>query len=293
LWARRKLLAGDDPSWVFTGLRMSDRTRLFQFLQLDVAGSGAADHATRVLEACGLPARRSRTETHVVHEWNEIAELADAGEDDRAATWARQRAERLLRKILYFYCSTGFASVFVDLVANPGNLRIPKPFSSTGPSDVAAQFLNDDAADLGFLALALRKFSVRLERSGACGQNGSPLILLSASEHDTLSRLATSLQPYTHDKPSKLLVRRSDLVAAAQSMSACVTAMVKRNVVPGEVLVVETCSSIVGDLFRGFTNDGKEVHLVAQTLPPLGQRVLFLSSAECQYATCVWALNPW
>lgn len=293
LWARRKLLAGDDPGWVFTGLRMSDRTRLFDVLQLDVTGMGSADHAFHVLDACGIPARTSQVGPDAVGQWNEIARLTEEAEDERAAALARQRAERLLRKLLYFYCTTGHASVFVELIADPGSLRVPKAFKSVDSANISACFLDDDVADLGFLALAFRKFSARLEHKGVRGQDGGPIVLFSAPEHQIVTTLATSLQPYTHDKPSKLAVRRNDLANAARAMAGCVAAMVNRNTIPVEVLVLENCSSIVGGLFRGLTSDGKEVHLATQTTPPLGKRVLVLSSAFCKYATCIWAPSPW
>ena len=45
--------------------------------------------------------------------WREVIDLIAREEDERAAVLLRQRAERILRTVLHFYCATGFASHFV------------------------------------------------------------------------------------------------------------------------------------------------------------------------------------
>jgi hypothetical protein len=296
LWVRAQILGGNDAGWVFSGLRMADRRRLFEVLKIDphyIATTTTAEHAERVLLAVGLPVKRTRGHRRLREDWDEFASLAESGEDERAATLGRQRAERFLRKMMYFYCATGHAKTFAEIVKDPGNLRLAPAFRRATETDLAGLFTNDDVTDLGFLTLALRKFSSRIEDTGIRGMSGAPLVLFGHAELEAFNALATALQPYTHDKPSKFTVRQQELVATARAVGAIVTAMAARNVVPDDVFVLETCDTPVGRMFRGVTDDGVHVHLIAQRPPPPGRSVLYLATAACQYASCVWATNPW
>lgn len=296
LWVRSRVLDGKDPSWVFSWLRMADRRRLFQNLALPsdkIARSSPTEHAELVLDAVGLPVKRTRGRKHLIGGWREVSALIETGEDEKAATLGRQRAERFLRKILYFYCAAGYGNLFATMIKNPGNLRVPRAFEKATETEYAELFINDDISDLGFLALALRKFAVRIEEASILGLSGAPLQIFSQSEYEHFSSLGTALQPYTHDKPSKHDVRRGQFASAAQSVVGIVESMAARNVVPDDAFVLETCLSLVGGVFRGVTDDGTQVHFMSQKAPPLGKRVLYLSSASCKYATCIWAPNPW
>lgn len=296
LWVRSRILDGVEPSWVFHGLRMGDRRRLFQLLKIEnsiARSTTATAHAELVLEAVGLPFKRSHGLRTFLQQWQEISDLVFAGDADRAATLGRQRAERFLRRMLYFYSAAGHSQIFADMLRDPGTLRVPKAFQNANPDQLPALLVNDDVADLGFLALVLRKFSSRIEEAGVMGMSGSSLVLFSQKEYDGFSALGTALQPYTHDKPSRHERRQDDFAEATRSISAIVTGMASRNVVPDGALVIETCVSLVGTVFKGVTDDGRQVYLMTHTAPPLGQRVLFLSSAACKYATSIWAPNPW
>lgn len=296
LWVRSRVLDGDEAGWVFHGLRMGDRRRLFQTLKLDsgvINATGPTEHAELVLEAVGLPLKRSHGLRTFQQQWKEVSDLVDAGEGDRAATLARQRAERFLRRMLYFYCAAGQAQAFADMLRDPGSLRVPKTFQTAKVEELSGLLVNDDVADLGFLALVLRKLSSRIEEAGIAGVSGSPLVVFNQKEYDGFSALGTALQPYTHDKPSRNAKRQQDLADAARTITSLVSSMAARNVVPDGALVLETCVSLVGSVFKGITDDGRQVYLVTQTVPPLAERVLYLASATCKYATCVWALNPW
>jgi len=296
LWVRSRILDGAEAGWVFHGLRMGDRRRLFQLLKIDssiVQAASAAQHAELVLEAVGLPVKRSHGLRTFLQQWQEISDLVHAGDADRAATLGRQRAERFLRRMLYFYCAAGHSQIFAEMLHDPGTLRVPKAFQGAKPEDLSALLVSDDVADLGFLALLLRKFSSRIEEASVVGMSGSPLVVFSQRDYEGFSTLGTALQPYTHDKPSRHARRQDDFADAARAITALVAAMAARNVVPDGALVIETCVSLVGTVFKGVTDDGRQVHLVTQPAPALGQRVLFLSSAACNYATSIWAPNPW
>lgn len=296
LWVRPRVLSGVDPNWVFHGLRMADRRRLFQAVGIAaavVSKAGQAELAELVLESVGFPNKRSRGHRSLLDDWKELVELVDNGDDERAATLGRQRTERLLRKALFFYCSVGHAEVFARMLANPGSLRVPKAFVGASPDALASKFLDDDISDLGFLALAMRKFSTRLEDEIALLPSGSPLALLSQTEYEQVSALASALQPYTHDKPSKHDARRTDLLSAVSAVSNSVGAMIARGVVPDELVVVETGTSLIGEGFRGVGELGSELQLLASPAPPLGKRILFIASAACHHSRCVWALSPW
>ena len=69
--------------------------------------------------------------------------------------------------------------------------------------------------------------------------------------------------------------------------------MIGRNIVPDEALVLETCETLIGSSFRGVVDDGATMHFVAESAPSLGMRVLYLTTAGCDYSTCVWAADPW
>lgn len=296
LWVRSRILDGDDPAWVFRGLRMADRRRLFQLVGLEastISTSTPLEHAELVLHAVGLPVKRTRGNRSLLEDWHEVTELIETGEDERAATLGRQRAERFLRRMLYFYCATGHASAFTAIARAPGSLRVPRAFEGAGDEQVAALFVNDDIADLGFLALALRKLSSRVEEARILNLSGAPLLLLGQKEYEAFSSLGTALQPYTHDKPTKLATRRDNFAIAAQGVSDVVAAMASRDVAPDDVFVLETSVSLVGRAFRGVTDNGEHIYLMSEQTPPLGERVLYLSSASCKYATCIWTPNPW
>jgi len=224
----------------------------------------------------------------------------DNDEDDRAAVSARQRAERLLRKILFFYCATRYGGEFVSMLESPGSLRLHNSLAveiarvdGTRESRVAKLLTVDGWADLGFLALALRKYSERLAEARATHISGAPLRLFTSPEHEAFNKLSTALQPYTHDRPSKLRSMRQELRDALLEIVAAVSHMVDRGVLPNEALVLETGTSIIGPIFKCLMDADSGRYFRSIILPNVGRTILVLPSADADYANCDWVESPW
>jgi hypothetical protein len=234
-----------------------------------------------------------------VASWRETIDLIGREEDERAAVLMRQRAERILRTILHFYCATGFCSHFVAVLKDPGELRRPKRVSELVETNVSpeaaltALLLEEGWADLGFLALALRKLSARIEGQALPHVTGARLVLLRHTEYESLQKLASSLQPYTHDRPSQRQIRRQQLQTAAEGTLGTLEALVHRSVLPNELLVIATGMTVLGPAFKGVTDKAKFLTLTSDTLPQVGDRLLFAASTGRDYAGCAWLVSPW
>ena len=303
LWITTNLEQGQDSSWVFEPLRMSERRFLCENLGIktpEIVGKTPEDLAELVLEASGLPIFKVSGNGSTLKAWKRLVEFVNNDEHERAAVVARQRAERLLRLLLYFYCSTRFAVDFVATLENPGSLRIPKKLEdelakndAERPFRVTKLLLEDGWADLGFLAIALRKLSERLVQAAANHISGAELKLFTIQEHETFSKLSTALQPYTHDRPSKVQSMQRELRDALLEVVSAVATMIARGVLPEEVIVIEVGEAIVGKVFRSVGDTGIARYHRATTLPSVGRKVLVVPSTNCDYARCEWVDSPW
>jgi hypothetical protein len=303
LWVATNVESAADALWIFEPLRVSDRKFLcerFGIQRADIIGKTPKELAEAVLSATGLPILRATGNRIVLANWEHLLALVDNEEDARAAVFARQRAERLLRKILFFYCSTRYGSEFVSMLENPGSLRLHKQLTgelgqtdATRESRVAKLLTVDGWADLGFLALALRKYSERLAEARATHISGAPLVLFTSQEHEAFSKLSTALQPYTHDRPSQVQSMRQELRDALLEIVAVIAHMIRRGVLPDETLVLETGMSIIGPVFKCLLDTSSSRYFRSVILPTVGRTILVLPSADADYANCDWVESPW
>src|SRR5262249_14684600 len=149
--------------------------------------------ADLLLKAAGLPSssRLVGWERRLAS-WREAIDLIAREEDERAAVLLRQRAERVLRTLLHFYCSVGYASHLLAVLKDPGELRVPSRVTqalekATNPEVAIGELLLEEGwADLGFLSLVLRKVSARVEAEGRLHVTGARLILLKHGELECL-----------------------------------------------------------------------------------------------------------
>lgn len=303
LWVATHLGRTLDSQWVFQPLRVGERKFLCEQLgiqRIEIVGKNPEELADAVLTASGFPVPRVSGRRLTLDWWHHLIELVKNDEDERGAVLARQSAERLLRKILYFYCSTGHNQQFVAMLQNPGSLRLPKRLED----ELASTDLNPEAritsllpvdgwADLGFLALSLRKFSDRLVQAGTTHVSGAALRLFTVPEHEAFTKLGTALQPYAHDRPSKLQSMQQELRDALLEVTSAITAMSARGVLPDEVLVLEAGSAITGPVFRCLRDSNPTRYYRATQTPPVGQRILIVPSTDCDYAMCEWVETPW
>jgi hypothetical protein len=204
----------------------------------------------------------------------------------------------MLKTLLTVYCNTGYLNVLLEVLQNPGGLRLPRRLeqvvsASTPIVSLAAALREDGWADLGFLTLAVRKMSSRLEEQGRIHVTGKPLVILGSTEADGFSALATALQAYAHDKPSALETRAENLRTALQSLRVTTDAIRTRDALPDQMLVTENCTDLIGPVFRGITSDGRVLTLVADQAPQLGQRILYIAALKRDLSSCIWCECPW
>src|SRR5207244_3438188 len=114
--------------------------------------------------------------------------------------------------------------------------------------------------------------------------SGAPLVLFTAHEHDALTKLSTALQPYAHDRPSSRTTRRPDLLDALLELIEALKSMTARRVIPDDLLVMSVSTTFLGNAFKGLCDSGKVLRLTTKSPPPLGHRVLVISTADCDYA---------
>ena len=306
LWVYENICVGDDPLWIFQPIRAGERKYLCDYLGIDrseIVGKAPRELANAILEASELPVTKVVGVRATLANWQEIIRLAENKEDERAAVISRQRAERILRKVLHFYCSCGYGDTFIEILQNPEKLKLPAVLvEALGASSderilkIVELLTVDGWADLGFLALALRKYSARLESSAFLHPSGKLLILFTQQDYDAFSKLSSSLQSYTHDKPSKHASRRDELEEALRGVVESIERMVARQVVPDDLLVMATGSTFLGDAFKGLHDSGKLRCLtvqLSQVPPRLGRRVMVVTTVDRDYARCLWVESPW
>lgn len=306
LWVYESICLGDDPLWVFQPIRAGERKYLCDHLginRVEIVGKTPRELANAILEATELPVMSVVGVQTTLANWQDIIRLAENQEDERAAVMSRQRAERILRKILHFYCSCGYGGTFIEVLENPGTLRLPAVLveALAAPSDeriskVVELLTVDGWADLGFLALALRKYSARLDTSALLHPSGKLLILFTQQDHEAFSKLSSALQSYAHDKPSKQASRRDELEEAVRGIVEAIERMISRQIVPEDLLVLATGSTFLGAAFKGLHESGKIRCLTVQEtqiLPRLGRRVMVVTTADRDYARCLCVESPW
>jgi len=303
LWMRDGTRLAAEPEWVLEIVRPSERKFLTDALGVPrekLLGSSPRQIAGLVLRAAGLPNVGCTGVEGELRLWRRLGELVQTGEDERAAVLLRQSSERLLRKVLYFYCRTRHGARLVDMLNHEGgSLRIPDSLQRELKSGViekegriASLLLEDGWADLGFLALALRKLSSRIQDEQA-SPPASGSELLAAGEAEAFLNLGRALQPYAHDAPSRHGERRQELEIAVDRTILALEALKERGVLPDELRVVETGASMVGLVCRGTLESGAERCLCVREHPPLGRRILFAASGPHEFAEADWVLAPW
>jgi hypothetical protein len=188
------------------------------------------------------------------------------------------------------------------MLVTPGDLRVPAAYS-TAAKIVQAQgpdpkpfhecIRRDGIADLGFLAIALRKYSTRLEDSGIRGVDGDPLVLLTQDELIAFQSLASALQNYHHDRPSRADSRRAEFASAVEMTLERLQRLENRGVIPHEMVITETgCSTPFGRTFGGFTEAGLKC-LTAEDVPDLVRTIVFVESCPRDFATAWWIYSAW
>jgi len=303
LWVLDSIEAQEDPQWLLQLLRVRDRPLLCEAVGIPrtgVIGKSPREIASMILAALGFPSVHVHGCTAIPRHWVDLARLVDAGEDERAAVLARQRAERYLRRILLFFVQVGWAPQFVAILREPNKLRIPQRLMSvvdkSGESVIPALIacLEEDGwADLGFLTLALRRFSSELQKADAKHPSGSTLEVFTDADSKAFLELATALQSYAHDNPTRMAQRRGELLKGIQNTSRAILESLARRVVPDEMLVLETSDTLLGKAFAGNLDTGKRLRLSSDRTPNVGRKVFFLCSADRDSANCLWTESPW
>lgn len=301
-WVIDRLATATDHIWVFECVRAHERRLVCDNVGVDrgtLVGRSPRDAAEAVLKAVGLPSSRQKSASDIAEA---IQALANGQETDdaRIAVNARQRGERCLRVLLYFYVHTGGVDDFVGLLADPGSLRLPKRLEAIikgaekPTRDLICKALTEDGwADLGFLALATRKLSKRFEDAHVIGIGGNPIRILTADEAQAFQNLSTALQAYAHDKPSQDQQKWEQLQSALKSLSNAFNAMVAREVFPEELLVTEVCESILGPIVHAMDSNSLRISLSVSEKPTVGQRIFAIRSCARPYARSTWAPCPW
>jgi hypothetical protein len=303
LWVAKNLEQSTDALWIFAPLRVSERRFLCDKLGIDrrkMVGKTPEELAADVLLATGWPVPKPTGNRLLIANWQRLVSLVDNDDSERAAVSARQRAERLLRTVLYFYCATKHSREFVSMLENPGSLRLPARLSTEMAIVDAernvrvSQLLSVDGwADLGFLALALRKYSERLAESRAQHPSGAPLKLFTVQEYEAFSKLGTALQPYTHDRPSKYASMRQDLRDSLLEIVTAVSNMLARGILPDEMFVVETGMCLIGPVFKCLLVGDSSRYFRSAEMPIVGHTILAVPSVNYDYAMCQWVDSPW
>lgn len=299
LWVCDNVESCQASDWIFQPIRAGERRQLAQLLGVEIAplaGRGPVEIATALLGAIRMPSTAPFGRDAVVRGWEDAIESILRGEDEKAATKLRQLSERTLKILLSFYAWTEWGSRFVEILHDPGSLRIPRSFEQALKAesvDLVSLMSSDGWADLGFLTMALRKFSSRLKSAEALLPNGQPLQLFEQSDADAFLSLATALQPYAHDKPSVALQRTNNLTAAAQEALRVVHVLVGRGVFPQSAVVLAAGQSVYGPSFRGIDSSAQVRCVTCSVLPDVSARVYLLAASNRPFSHCIWAPAPW
>jgi hypothetical protein len=232
-------------------------------------------------------------------QWRVLATLPDSGEDEKAAVLGRQMAERLLRRLFVFYAGTLHTDVVLQILADPGSLKLPPRLERILNSSVddrvsalTSALKEEDWADLGFLTVALRKLSAELERRSEKHLSGDPLVIMTVKDQEAFANLAKALQAYAHDRPSAIATRRDALAKTLRETIAAIDLMVERNVVPNELLVMGNGTSLLGQVTYGIIEGGRQLRLLTRRKPEIGSRILFIATASRDHARCAWIDSP-
>jgi len=301
LWVRQSLQSKADYNWVLGWVRVTDRKFIASKLGIArerLIGLDPQNLGSLVLRAAGFPVAHLEGPAYFSATWRSLEIDVDEGNDAKAATNSRQVAERLLKTLLFTYCNIGHLNVLLETLQNPGELRLPRRLGEVikaddPPKALAIALREDGWADLGFLALGVRKLSARLEDQGRTHITGKPLLLLSSAEAEAFSALGTALQAYAHDKPSLTEKRADTLRSALQGIASTTDGINARDVFPDQMLVTENCVDLVGPVFRGITSNGSTLTLVSERAPPLGQTILYLPALKRDLSVCHWCDCPW
>ena len=300
LWASDQLLIQTDPHWVFQPLRASERKFLVEAVGLDrneLIGKPVERVVESILISVGLPGGRIFGSQQVLEMWESFEHRISIGDDQGVASLARQQSERILRILLIFYGGVLFASHFRDILDNPGNLRVPsilqRTLENSDPeSKLYDALLVDGWADLGFLLIAIRKLSAKLEEDGIRLLNTNPLVIMSSADQKAFDELAKALQAYTHDRPSAHEVRESDLLVSIRAVTRVLKEMSAKGILPDQGVVIETCNTIFGSSV--VIQSGKTCRrFLTSKQPELGTRIYYVSSSKRQWAKCAWVASPW
>ncbi|MGQ0504690.1 MAG: hypothetical protein ACT4TC_05165 [Myxococcaceae bacterium] len=301
-WVRDRLEAALDDTWVFECLRAHERKFLCERVGIDRAaliGKTPTEVAGAVLDACAIPHARPKSAREFAESCRALAELVE-DDDHHVAVSARQKAERALRIMLFFHTYTLCAADFTDLIDNPGEVRLPRRLEKlksanlhTSAEHLCGALQEDGWADLGFLTLATRKLSKRLEERAARSISGGLLTLFSSKEADSFLALGTALQAYTHDRPSADTNKKQALRAAMDEVARSIQSMVERTAFPDEVVVREVCDGIFGTVIHVANSAGAELRLSVEKRPTVGQKLFIQRATSRPYARCEWSPCPW
>ena len=301
LWVCDNIHSPGDPQWIFQPIRATERKFLCDALGIDrtkIVGVSPRTLANRLMTVVGLPCETARGWLGISEDWQKLVPWIEQGEDDKAAAVARQLGERVLKLLLYFYCHAGAAQSFLRLLKDPGSLRVPRVLAKLADESLDVKMLleqlaKDDWADLGFLSLALRKLSLRLVEDRCDLSFLSNTEIFGQDHADSFLAMCTALQPFAHDKPASATKRSAELYAAVQRVIHVLEDLKARNTLPDQLIVLETCGSVVGPVFRGI-NERKDIrHFAAMKLPELGKKIWYVANAKRDFARCIWSPVPW
>ncbi|WP_254990171.1 hypothetical protein [Cyanobium sp. N5-Cardenillas] len=300
LWVCDQLLTQNDPQWIFQPLRASERKYLAEEVGINrqsISGKPPEETVEMILKAVGLPPGQIAGTAKLVAKWETFEERIRVGDGQSVASLARQLAERVLRVLLFFYGGKIFPTMLKEMLESPGSLRLPRILQEAlTDAEAESQITNalqiDGWADLGFLNLALRKLSARLESQATTLVNANELNILSSKEQETFNCLATALQAYTHDRPSSNAEREAALLSAVTDVKIVLRTMIERGSMPDYGVVIECCDTIFGKSFV-VRCETRCRRLLAEVPPGLGEEILFVSSTTRDWARCEWSSTPW
>lgn len=303
-WVWQNITSPKDPSWMMAPIRSTERKQLCQELGIspnEVIGKAQRDIARLILSAAQLPVQSSEHDCNFVITWGDIIQTIENGEDERAASLARSKAERLLRLLAFFYVSIGYGEELVGVIRNPGSMRVPVKLASVLESEepeeeLCSIILEDGWADLGFLIIFVRKLSKVLENRAERNINGRALELLTVDDQTRFEALARSLQPYAHDKPSAVETRRDEFLLAVRDIARSVSEMQNRRSLPERVLITEVGETFLGASFRAIDAnlESRLYHCDSgQGSPSVGDQVLLIAATDTLGSSSRWVCCPW
>lgn len=296
LWLGDQLRVPRSPEWIFGFVRADERRLLCQAAGVDLVGGESQrprEMATRILTTLGIYVADDTNDAFA--SWQDLRGIIGQN-SERAAVEARQRSERFLRVLMYFYTAR-FPAELSTILKQPGKLRVPSALRDVADrkDDLLDVIRTDGILDLGFLSLCLRAFSERCRDAATRHPSGTVLDFFNGRDLAAFLGLARALQAFHHDNPSLVANRDPDLRNAFDGVHSQVLDMAARRTIPQKIVVVETnCLSPLGPIFRGVTATERSIVLTAsEGAPPLGTVVRFVSSCNHEFANCWWNESPW